>query len=129
MDNMSNLTPAIRDRDIFEYLTQVSATNVFTTTEHTKLREAQRVEFKLYFKYLTDSTESLPPDEVAASMSHYCIHDDLLYSSSPPGHLRKRNIYRNKLVVRQNLIKLVLHACHYHALSARHLAFKPTFDK
>ena len=62
-------------------------------------------------------------------MSYYSENEGLLYRSYLPGHLRKRSTFRDQLVIPSACIPMVLHACHDHAMSGGHLAYKHTFDK
>ena len=62
-------------------------------------------------------------------MSYYSENGGLLYRSYLPGHLRKRSTFRDQLVIPSACIPMVLHACHDHAMSGGHLAYKHTFDK
>ena len=62
-------------------------------------------------------------------MSYYSVQDGLLFKSYLPGHLRRRNIFRDELVVPTALVGLILHAYHDHVLSGGHLALRPTYDK
>ena len=62
-------------------------------------------------------------------MSCYNENGGLTYRSYLPGYLRKRNTFRDQLVIPSACIPLVLHACRDHAMSGGHLAYKHTFDK
>ena len=62
-------------------------------------------------------------------MSYYSENGGPLYRSYLPGHLRKINTFRDQLVIPSACIPMVLHACHDHAKSGGHLAYKHTFDK
>ena len=53
----------------------------------------------------------------------------ILRRSYLPGHLRKRSTFRDQLVIPSACTPMVLHACHDHAMSGGHLAYKRTFDK
>ena len=62
-------------------------------------------------------------------MPYYCENGGLLYRSYLPDHLRKRSTFRDQLVIPSACIPKVLNACHDHAMSGGHLAYKYTFDK
>ena len=62
-------------------------------------------------------------------MSKFFIHEGLLCRSYAPTHLRRRDSFRDQLVVPQSLRTLVINACHDLPASGGHLAFKGTFDK
>ena len=63
-------------------------------------------------------------------MSYHSENKGLLCSSYLPGRLlRKRSTFRDQLVIPSACILMVLHACHDHAMSAGHLAYKHTFDE
>ncbi|CAM9780056.1 unnamed protein product [Choristocarpus tenellus] len=51
----------------------------------------------------------------------------MLYKSYQPGHLRKKDKFRDTLVVPTEVQCSILHALHDHKVSG-HLAFKHTFD-
>ena len=127
MDNMNSIAPVMSDRELF--LTEdkhISATHLFMSIDPDKVRAAQEAEYAPYMQYLRDDSAALPPRETTATMSYFFLNQGLLYKSYLPGHIRKRSTFRDQLVIPQALIKLVLHACHDHALSGGHLAFKPT---
>ena len=94
-----------------------------------KLRQAQQAEFGPYFEYLPDPEKQPPPSESKTSMSYSSENGGLLYSFYLPGHLRKRSTFRDQLVIPSACILMVLYACHDHAMSGGHLAYKHTFDK
>ena len=62
-------------------------------------------------------------------MSYYSENGGFLFRSYIPGHLRKRNTFRDQLVILSASIPMVLHAWHDHAMSGGHLAYKHTFNK
>ena len=92
-----------------------------------KLRQTQQAEFGPYFEYLSDPKKQPPSSELRTSMSYYSENGGLLYRFYLPGHLRKRNTFRDQLVIPSACIPMVLHACH--DPSGGHLAYKHTFDK
>ena len=56
------------------------------------------------------------------------LNERLLFRSYLPGHLGKRNTFRDQLVVPTPLRKIVINSCHDLPASGGHLAFKATFD-
>ena len=94
-----------------------------------KLRQAQQAEFGPYFEHLCDPKKRPPSGESRTSMSHYSENGGLLYRSYLPGHLRKRSTFPDQLVIPSACVPMVLHACHDHAMTGGHLAYKHTFDK
>ena len=62
-------------------------------------------------------------------MSKFFIHEGLLCRSCVPAHLRRRDTFRDQLVVPKSLRTLVINACHDLPSPGGHLAFKGTFDK
>ena len=94
-----------------------------------KLRQAQQAEFGPYFEYLCDPNKRPLSSESRTSMSYYSENGGLLYRSYLPVHLRKRSTFRDQLLIPSARIPMVLHACHDHAMSGGHLAYKHTFDK
>ena len=122
--NLDEIQPVESDREPF-----TSATDVFMSIDPEKLRQAQQAEFGPYFEYLCDPKKRPPSNESRTSMSYYSENGGLLYRSYLPGHLRKRSTFRDQLVIPSACISMVLHACHDHAMSGGHLAYKHTFDK
>ena len=122
--NLDEIQPVESDRELF-----TSATDVFMSIDPEKLRQAQQAEFGPYFEYLCDPKKRPPSNESRTSMSYYSENGGLLYRSYLPGHLRKRSTFRDQLVIPSACIPMVLHACHDHAMSGGHLAYKHTFDK
>ena len=122
--NLDENQPVESDRELF-----TSATNVSMSIDPEKLRQTLQAEFGPYFEYLCDPKKRSPSSESRTSMSYYSEHGGLLYRSYLPGHLRKRSTFRDQLVIPSVCIPLVLHACHDHAMSGGHLAYKHTFDK
>ena len=122
--NLDEIQPVESDRELF-----TSATDVFMSIDPEKLRQAQQAEFGPYFEYLCDPKKRPPSKESRTSMSYYSENGGLLYRSYLPGHLRKRSTFRDQLVIPSACIPMVLHACHDHAMSGGHLAYKHTFDK
>ena len=110
-----------------EYFT--SATDVFMSKDLEKFRQAQQAEFGSYFEYLCDPKKQPPSRESRMSMSYYSENGGLFYRSYLSGHLRKRSTFRDQLVISNACIPMVLHACHDHAMSGGHLAYKHTSDK
>ena len=62
-------------------------------------------------------------------MSHYFLYENIFSRSYLPGYLRKRNSFRDQLVVATALRKFIVHSCHDLVASGGHLDFKATFDK
>ena len=122
--NLDEIQPDESDRKLF-----TSATDVFMSIDPEKLRQAQQAEFRPYFEYLSDPKKQPPSSESRTSMSYYSENGGLLYRSFLPGHLRKRSTFRDQLVIPSACIPMMLHACHDHAMSGGHLAYKHTFDK
>ena len=122
---LDEIQPVESDRELF-----TSATHVFMSIDPEKLRKTQQAEFGPYFEYLSDPNQQPPSSESRTSMSYYYNENGgLLYRSYLPGHLRKRRTFRDQLVIASACIPMVLHACHDHAMSGGHLAYKYTFDK
>ena len=94
-----------------------------------KLRQAQQAEFGSYFEYSSDPKKQPPSSESRTSMSYYSENGGLRYRSYLPCNLRKRSTFRDQLVNPSPCIPMVLYACHDHAMSGGHLAYKHTFDK
>ena len=122
--NLDEIQPVESDRELF-----TSATDVFMSINPEKLRQAQQAEFGPYFEYLCDPKKRPPSSESRTSRSYYSGNEGLLYRSYLPGHLRKRSTFRDQLVIPSTCIPMVLHACHDHAMSGGHLAYKHAFDK
>ena len=122
--NLDEIQPVESDRERF-----TSATDVFMSIDPEKLRQAQQAEFGPYFEHLCDPKKRPPSNESRTSMSYYSENGGLLYRSYLPGHPRKRSTFRDQLVIPSACIPMVLHACHDHAMSGGHLAYKHTFDK
>ena len=122
--NLDKIQPIESDRELF-----TSATDVFMSIDLEKLRQAQQAEFGPYFKYLSDPKKQPPSSESRTSMPYYNKNGGLLYRFYLPGHLRKRSTFRDQLAIPSACIPMVLHACHGHAMSGGHLAYKHTFDK
>ena len=103
------------------------------STDPEKLRQAQQVEFGPYFEYLCDPKKRLPSSESRTSICRTIVKTGAFYilrgRSYLPGHVRKRSTFRDQLVIPSACIPMVLHACHDHAMSGGHLAYKHTFDK
>ena len=121
--NLDDIQPDESDRELFS-----SATDV-TSIDPEKLRHAQQAEFEPNFEYLSDPKKQPPSSESRTSMSYYSKNGGLLYRPYLPGHLRKRNTFRDQLVIPSACIPMVLHACHDHVMSGGHIAYKHTFDK
>ena len=121
--NLDDIQPVESDRELF-----TSATDVFMPIDP-ELRQAQQVEFRTYFEYISGPKKQPPSSESRTSMSYYSENGGLLYRSYLPGHLHKRSKFRDQLVIPSACIPMVLHACHDHAMSGGHLAYKHTFDK
>ena len=124
LHNLDEIQPIESDRELF-----IIATNVLMSIDPEKLRQAQQAEFGPYFEYLCDSKKRPPSSESSTPMSYYSENGGLLYRSYRPGHLRKRSTFRDQFVIPGACIPMVLHACHDHAMSGGHLAYKHTFDK
>ena len=122
--NLDKIQPVESDRERF-----TRATDVFMSIDPEKLRLAQQAEFGPYFEYLCDPKKRPPSSESRTSMSYDSENGSLLYRPYLPGHLRKRSTCRDQLVIPSACIPMVLHACHDHAMSGGHLAYKHTFDK
>ena len=122
--NLDEIQPAESDRELF-----TSATDVVMSIYPEKLIQAQQAEFGPYFEYLSDPKKRPPSSEPRTSMAYYSENGGLLHRSYLPGHLRKLSLFRDQLVIPSACILMVLHACHDHAMSGGHLAYKPTFDK
>ena len=122
--NLDEIQPVESDRELF-----TSATDVFMSIDSEKLRQARQAEFRPYFKYISDPKKQPPSNEPRTSMSFYSENGGLIYRSYLPGHVRKRNTFRDQLVIPRACIPMVLHACHDHAMSGGHVACKHTFDK
>ena len=124
---LEQLDPVQDDRELFP-----SALSVFPHVGSEVVIKFQHEEFGEYFDYLTaspDSSAKLPPGESPNTMSQFFLHEEALFRSYVPGHLRKRNTFRDQLVLPSSLRSLVLNACHDSPASGGHLAFKATFDK
>ena len=94
--------------------------------------EIQRKEFGPYVEYLTAPPREKPTlssGETPNTMSYYFLHEDALFRSYLPGHLRKRSTFRDQLVVLSLLRALVMNSCHDLPASGGHLACKATYDK
>ena len=125
-DKLHDVRPVTSDRELFT----VSATQVFESVDHDRLREKQgSKEYGDYIKYILHDDAPLPDGETATTMSYYSLQDGLLFKSYLPGHLRKRSTFKDQLVLPHDLTGLVMHAYHDHALSGGHLAFRPTYEK
>ena len=122
--NLDEVQPVENDHELF-----TSATYVFMSIDPEKLRQAQQAEFGPYFEYLSGPKKRPPSSGSRTSMPYCSENGDLLYRSYLPGHLRKRSTFRDHLVIPSACISMVLHACHDHAMSGGHLAYKHTFDK
>ena len=124
LHNLDEMQPVESDREPF-----TSATDVFMSVDPEKLRQAQQAKFGPYFEYLSDPKKQPPSSESGTSMSYYSENGVLLYGSYLPDHLRKKSTFRDQPVIPSACIPMMLHACHDHAMSGRHLAYKHTFDK
>ena len=122
--NLDKTQPVESDRDLF-----TNATDVFTSIDPEKLKQAQQAKFGPYFEYLSDPRKRPRSSESGTSMSYYSENGDLSYRSYLPGHLRKISTFRDRLVIPSAFIPMVLHACHDHAMSGGCLAYEHTFDK
>ena len=122
--NLDDIQPVESDRELF-----TSATDIFMSIDPQKLRQAQQAEFGPYVEYLSGPKKQSPSSESRTSMPYYSENGGLLYRSYLPGHLRNRSTFRDQLVIPSACIPMVLHACHDHAMSGGHLAYKHTFDK
>ena len=122
--NLDEIQPVESYRERF-----TNATDVFMSIDPEKLRQAKQAEFGPYFEYLCDPKKRPPSNESRTYMSYYSENGGLLYRSYLPSHLRKRSTFRDQLVIPSACIPMVLHACHDHAMSGGHLAYKQTFDK
>ena len=123
--NLDEIQPVESDRKIFSS----SATDIFMSIDPEKLRQAQQAEFGPYFEHLSDPKKRPPSSEPRTSTSYYSENGGLLCRSHLPGHLRKRSTFRDQFVILSACIPMVLHACHDHAMSGGHLAYKHTLDK
>ena len=104
--------------------------SVFPVVDAAKLLDHQKQEFCQYFDYLANPDKArVPHHQSKSSMSKFFIHEGLLCRSYVPAHLRRRDTFRDQLVVPQSLRKLVINACHDLPAPGGHLAFKGTFDK
>ena len=121
--NLDEIQPVESDRELF-----TSETDIFMSIDPEKLRQAQRAVFGPYFEYLSDPKKQPPSSKSRTSMSYYSENGGLLHRSYLPGHLRKRSKFRDQLVIPSACIPMVLHACHDHAMSDGHPAYKHTFD-
>ncbi|CAB1112072.1 unnamed protein product [Ectocarpus sp. CCAP 1310/34] len=92
-DQLHNVRPVHSDRELFT----VSATEVFQSVNHDKLREKQMDEYGDYIKYILHENAPLPDRETETTMSYYSIQDGLLFKSYLPGHLRKRSTFSDQL--------------------------------
>ena len=124
LHNLDEIKPVESDRELF-----TSATDVFMSIDPEKLKQAQQAEFGLYFEYLYDPKKRPPSSVSRTSMWYDSENGGLLYRSYLPGHLCKRSTFRDQLVIPSACIPMVLHACHDHAMSGGHIAYKHTFDK
>ena len=107
-----------------------SAVSVFPVVDAAKLLDHQRKEFRQYFDHLANPTKArVPHQQPKSSMSELFIHEGLLCRSYVPAHLRRRDTFRDQLVVPKSLRTPVINACHDLSSSGRHLASKGTFDK
>ena len=122
--NLDKVQPVESGRELF-----TSATDVFMSIDPEKIRQAQQAEFGPYFEYISDPKKQPSPSESRTSMSYYSENGGLLYKSYLPGHLRIRSTFRDQLVIPSACIPMVLHACHNHAMSGGHFAYRHTFDK
>ena len=122
--NLDEIQPVESNRELF-----TCAADVFMSIDPEKLRQAQQAEFVPYLEYLSDSKKRPPSSESRTSMSYYSENGGLLYRSYLLGHLRKRSTFRDQLVIPSACMPMVLHACHDHAMSGGHLAYKLTFDE
>ena len=119
--------PIISHEEVLSLHTR--ATDVFMSIDLEKLRHAQQTEFGAYFEYLSDPKKQPLSSESRTFMSYYGENGCLLYRSYLLDHLRKRSTFRDQVVIPSTCIPMVLHACHDHAMSGGHLAYKHTFDK
>ena len=104
--------------------------SVFPAVDAAKLLDHQEKEFRQYFNYLANPTKTrVPHHQSRSSMSKFFIHEGLLCRAYIPAHLRRRDTFRDQLVVPESLQKLVTNACHDLPASVGHLAFKSTFDR
>lgn len=62
-------------------------------------------------------------------MSKLFLHDGLICRSYRPSDLRRRDDFRDQLVVPELLRKVVINACHGLPSYGGHSAFKATFDE
>lgn len=129
MDSMRDLQLVMSNRELFADALYFSATDVFTTIGPAKRQAKQEVDFRSYFQYLRSESTSLGSHETPASMSHLCLHDNLLYLSHVPGHPRKPKQFCDQLIFPHKIMGLVLHACHDHVSSGSYLSSKPTYDE
>ena len=120
--NLDEIQPVESDLELF-----TSATDVFMSIDPEKLRQVQQAEFGPYFEYICDPKKRPPSSESRTSTSYCSENGGLLYRSHLPVHLRKRRTFREQLGIPSAC--MVLHACHDHAMSGGHLAYKRTFDK
>ena len=124
-DKLANLELVRSDRELFSVKSIfVSATNVFMSVDHEKLRSAQTVEYGRCIDYIQHADAPLPEKETKTTMPYYSVQDGLLFKSYLPGYLRKRSTFRDQLVVPEALVGLIMHAYHDHVLSGGHLALR-----
>ena len=103
---------------------------VFPVVDAAKLLHHQRQEFRQYFDYLANPAKArVPHQQSKSSMSKFFIHEGFLCRSYAPAHLRRRDSFRDQLVVPKSLQTLVINACHDLPASGGLLVFKGTFDK
>ena len=106
--NLDEIEPVENDRELF-----ASAVSVFPVIDAAKLLDHQKQEFCQYFDYLANPDKArVPHHQSKSSMSKFFIHEGLLCRSNVPAHLRRRDTFRDQLVVPQSLRKLVINACH-----------------
>ena len=123
--NLVEIVPVESDRELF-----ASAVSVFPVVDAAKLLDHQRKEFRQYFDYLANPTKDrVPRQQSKSSMSKFFIHERFLCRSYIPAYLRRRDTFRDQLVVPKSLRTLVINACHDLPSSGGHLAYKCTFDK
>ena len=122
--DLDEIQPVESDRELF-----TSATDVSMSIDPEKLRQDQQAEFGPYLEYLSNPKKQPPSSNSRTSMSYYNENWGHLYRSYLPDHLREISTFRDQLVIPSACMPMVLHACHDHAMSGGHLAYKHMFDK
>ena len=99
--NLNEIVPVESNRELFAS----SAVSVFPVVDAARLVDHQRKEFRQYFDYLANPTKARVPHQQSKStgMSNFFIHEGLLCLFYIPDHLRRRDTFRDQLVMPKSL--------------------------